>query len=353
MAFGSRGPASSRVYGAFERKLAGEWPPGLTTFTGDEMYYLDRAQHLLLDALLPKDEAPDFTLSVYGEEKVNVSTVIQAARSVGMFSPRRVVLVRDVGMLDGDAESLAHYAKHPPRDSYLLVRAPVLDRRRKLHKALLGAGQVLKFEAVKGFNPSRWSSDVTAIAKEKSVRLDNRATALLAQLCAGDLYRVASELEKIQAWLGSGTASAVNAATVQQVASSGGTMSGWAVADAVMRRDEEGALEAARGLVEGGDEPIRIVGGLAYRSRLMIKAAAMLAAGTPLPAILKDKRFGAARESLREGLEAYSLGELRSFPALLLAADRTLKSRSLNPRSVLEHLVQEMTAPGAEAAEVW
>ena len=42
---------------------------------------------------------------------------------------------------------VAEYAARPPSDSFLVVRAPVLDRRRKLHKLLAGAGRLLSFEA--------------------------------------------------------------------------------------------------------------------------------------------------------------------------------------------------------------
>ena len=107
-------------------------------------YHLDAAQGALLEHLAPGDDSA-FGLTVLGEGKIDTAEVVATARSVAMFASRRVVLLRDVAALDGEAEPLVAYAKKPPSESYLLVRAPKLDLRRPLHKAIVAAGKVLQF----------------------------------------------------------------------------------------------------------------------------------------------------------------------------------------------------------------
>ena len=51
------------------------------------------------------------------------------------------------------------------------------------------------------------------------------------------------------------------------------------------------------------------------------------------------------RDELLRGVRRYELGELLRFPALLYEADRSLKSRSIGGRAVLENLVDRMTRP--------
>ena len=68
-----------------EKELEREWPPGLTVLSGDDLYHLDRAQRRLLE-VLTQDDASDFGLTVFGEDKVDLAAVVSAARSVGMFS---------------------------------------------------------------------------------------------------------------------------------------------------------------------------------------------------------------------------------------------------------------------------
>ena len=135
---------AGQVLADLRKRIESGWPAGLTLLTGDDLYHLDRAKRALLDALVPGGPA-ELGLSVFSEERVDVGVVVSAARSVGMFSERRVVLVRDLAALDGDSEPLVRYAADPPAASYLLVRAPDLDRRRKLHQALVKSGRLLEF----------------------------------------------------------------------------------------------------------------------------------------------------------------------------------------------------------------
>ena len=126
------------------QELRSGWTSGLTVLTGDDLFHLDAAQQALLDSL--SQQADDaFGLTVFGEERVSVVTVVSAARSRGMFTERRVVFVRSFESLDGEPDALVEYASSPPQDSYLLIRAPALDLRRKLPKAMVAAGRVLDF----------------------------------------------------------------------------------------------------------------------------------------------------------------------------------------------------------------
>jgi DNA polymerase-3 subunit delta len=291
-----------------------------------------------------------YGVSVYGEERVDLGSVVAAARSPGMFAARRVVLVRDVGALEGEPGAISDYAASPPPDSYLIVRAPSLDLRRKLHKALAQAGRLLRFEAAPPEETGRLSAEVKSLAGEAGVRLEPRAAAFLAEVCGGDLYRVAAELDKLGAWVG-GEERRVSLDDVREIAVGSGLLSGWAVGDAVMLRDRSAALTALRRLIETGEEPIRIVGGLAFRARSMLRAKAMLATGARQGDAIGAARAWPYREKLERGLELYTLDELLGFPAALLEADRTLKSRSLAPLAVLEVLVERMIGASAPRGE--
>jgi DNA polymerase-3 subunit delta len=321
---GRKAPPPGVVLKQVQQQLTSGWPQGLTVLAGDAAYHLDSALEGIVGQIRPDDAESDFSMSVFGDERVDVAKVVAAARSVGMFAPRRVVLVRDAAILEGEADAVVEYGGSPPAGSYLIVRAYSLDLRRKLHKALASAGKFYRFEASGDVDPREAVAEVSAMAREQGLELKQEAVTLLAQMHGADLYRVAGELEKLRAWSGDAR-SPIGAETVREVASGGAAVSGWEVANAVMARDRESALAAARHLVDAGDEPIRIVGGLAWRARMMMQA--------------------------RMDREAcYSRNELLAFPAVLLRADRALKSRRISPRAVLEDLVDSLTrVPGGAA----
>jgi len=326
---------------ALKRELKQGWPPGLTVLSGDDLYHLDVAQKALLETLVPPD-ATDFALSVFGDERVEVATVIAAARSAAMFAPRRVVLVREVAALDGEPDALTSYAQNPPPDSYLLVRAPQLDLRRKLHKALAGGGRFLDFRVPRYLDDRDLLDEMRRLAGEKGLTLDRAAVGFIVEVTAGDLYAIDAELEKLAAWLADQPKRKVTLEAARQVAAGSQLMSGWEVADAVLLRDRAAALGAAARLVEGGDEPIRIVGGVAWRARVMLQAKARLERGEPEAAVVKATRAWGYKDNLIRGLSRYSLEELLAFPLHLLQADRALKSGAVRPRAVLESLLDRL-----------
>jgi DNA polymerase-3 subunit delta len=295
--------------------------------SGADTFHLDLAQREILAALADGDD-PGSGPTVF-EHDVEVGDVVGAARSAPMFVARRVVFVRDAALLDGEPDALAAYAAQPPGFSHLLVRAPTLDLRRALHKTLAEAGRLL--------------AEIAEMAASRGLRLEAAVAALVLDACGADLHRADRELDKIAAWLGPASDGRVDAAVVRQVCASGGLFTGWEIADAVMRRDAAAAAAAVRQLIDRGEEPLKILGGLAWRARMLLRAAAMAAAGVP---------GGDIERELRAGLARYSAAELLRFPSRLLAADRSLKSRGLDARAVLERLVDDLTAPvaGAEGA---
>lgn len=319
--------------------LAAEgWPAGLVVLGGNSAFHIDAAQRAILDAVVPA-AAGEYALTVYGDEKVAVGTVVAASRSRGMFSAQRVVLVRDLAFLDGEPEPLFEYAANPAPDSHLIIRAPVLDRRRKLHKALAQQRMFFLFELPS--DPLTAVPEIGPLALEQGLKLDREATALLAQVCDGELYRVSAELAKLAAWLG-GAKRTVVADDIRETVAGEGAMSGWEMSEAILARDRRGALSAARKLVEAGEAPIKIVGGIAWRARVMLSSKAMLDAGRSPRQVVQANRAWHFEKQLLRGLERYDMDELLAFPAHLLAADRALKSRQIAPSAVLESLVDKM-----------
>jgi DNA polymerase-3 subunit delta len=352
MAFASRaeGPWGGAALRTVLAGLRKGWPPGLTVLTGDDLYHLDQAQSKILEHLVP-DRNDAFGLSIVGDESVSTGALAGLARSTGMFAARRVVYLGDVARLEGDPEPLTDYASRPGSDSYLIVRAPKLDRKRKLHKALADAGVCLSFRLPAGnAELKELATEMTAMATARGFKMRDDAAGLLLDVCGPDLNRIASELDKIAIWLGpeESRRAPVEAATVRELVAGSGVLSGWELADAVTRRDRVEAIAAARRLLDDGDEPIRILGGLASRARSLLRAKAMIEAGVPQKSVVDSARAWYFREALAEGLKRYTMDELLAMPVRFLEADRCLKSRALDKGAVIESLVLELTSPAAE-----
>jgi DNA polymerase-3 subunit delta len=338
-------PAGLRVLEGVRRRLAtgAGWTPGLTVLTGPDLYHLDAAQRALLSALVPEGEDA-FVLTTFGEEPVSAGEIVGAARSMGMFAPRRVVLVRDVAAvaLDSDARiegacaAFGTYAENPPPGSHLLVRAPKLDVRRRFHKLLAQSEGALVFEATEGAD---FLAAVAAMARERGLKLTAEAAGGLAELCAeGDLHRASTELDKLRSWLGAEAAqTVVDLETLAPLLAGAVGGTSFQVADAVAARDGATAQRLARELIDAGESPLMFLGALAWRGRALLQAKAMLAARVPERAVQQATRLWNL-----DALRRFSMEELLRFPAALLQADRALKTGG-EPRAVVQRLLRTLT----------
>jgi len=346
----AEGPWGGAALTAVRTRIAKGWPPGLTVLTGDDLYHLDGAQAAILDHLVP-DGSALFALSIVGDLSITTGALVGAARSSGMFASRRVVLLRDVAALEGDPEPLAAFAKAPPSEGFIVVRAPKLDRKRKLHKALAEAGTCVVFRSPANTAEFRaLAAEMTSMATERGLSLEDRAAGFILEVCGNDLHRIAGELDKLAIWAGpqQGGKARIDAETVRALVAGSGLLSGWELADALTERDRREATASARRLIDAGDEPIRILGGLASRARSLLRAKAMTEAGRPAKDVVDASRAWYFKEALAKGLSRYSLPELMAMPAALLAVDRSFKSRSLDRGALLQALVAELTGPSTE-----
>ena len=326
------------------RGAAADWPAGVTLFFGADRFHLQRAWNDLTDALVPEGSG-EFALSSLGADgqALAIEQVVAEAGSMGMFAPVKIVRVLDAGLLDGEPDRLLAFAAKPPRGCYLLVRAESLDQRRKLHKALLKCGTSLEFSPPSDREQERWFAWVKELAAERELTLGRDAAAYLLAVTRGDGWAIDAELAKLQAW-NLGTKDSITLATVKDLAAGSAERSSWAVADALLDRDRARALDAMRTVLVQGEEPIRLLGGIASRSRAMLQAAGLQAAGCPKQEIVKRVRAWYYKDRLFPGLARYTEEELLRFPSILLEADRALKSGGGPAHSVMENLVERMVA---------
>ena len=301
-----------------------------------------RPSPLLTDAIAPTSDG-QMNMTVFGQDKVDVGALVGAARSVGMFSSRRVVLLHELSMLEGEPDGLIKYSKSPPAESYLIIRAPELDQRRKLHKALISAGRVLTFSNPESTDIGSAVRDAEARAKKRGLALAPEAAAFLVGIAPGDLYRMESELAKLEAWRGDDLAGPITLDEAREVAAGNDSMSGWEVANAITCRDRAAGYAAVARLVAAGEEPLRILGGIAYRVRSMLQAKALVDRGERWDPVVRATRAWYFKDQLRQGMDRYTTSELQAFPSHLLAADRALKGSALDGGTILETLVEKLT----------
>jgi DNA polymerase-3 subunit delta len=269
---------------------------------------------------------------------VTPQTVAEAAQTLPMIAPRRIVIVLQAERLfagrkrrsaDGDDEGSESPASLEPLVAYLEDPSPTttvlfvfsipdnakspeeipLAKNLKVTKVLLKAATVVVCTGLDGGKDAgQW---VEQQARAAGLAIDRQVVARLQQLAAGDTARLRSDVQKLLLYsAGRGKVTLDDLATVSGAPEYHGD--DWALVRAIEQGDAAAALRELSATLSAGGIPFQILGQIGYAVR------------TPPP----RGRFPARR--VPAAVDA------------LLRTDLALKSSGGDPRALLERLVVDL-----------
>lgn len=265
--------------------------------------------------------------ALYGDES-DASEILARAGQAPVFAARRLVIVRSAEKLPaGDGEALLDYLKEPCETTTLVFVAAKLDKRLKFSKELVARAVTIDCSPLADAQLSAW---IRAESRRIGVRLSQEASDALAQLAlslreetGGSLNLVRRELEKLAAYVPAGRPA--SAADVEAVRGGEPGASVFDLARAIADRREARALWILARNLDSGEEPLRILGALAWQFRQVWKAK-------------EQRRFGGPGTDLT-GL--FTERDLATALRLFAEADAKLKggASGSSKRLVLETVV--------------
>ena len=249
---------------------------------------------------------------MYGAE-TKVDTLIEAARTLPMMVPRRIVIVHEAEKLlipkresqaaEADQGRLEQFLQNPPAHASVVFVCGPLDERRRVVKLLLKQAEVVDCGTIyDAADAERW---VKRRAARDGGNLEPAALTTLVQRAGLDLVRLRSGLERLLLYsMGQPTITADDVRQVVPAAPEAQVDFG--IAKAIWRNDAADALRELGLALEAGGVPYMLMGQLR-------------AAAEKLPA-----------SRVPEAIEA------------VFRADLALKSSGGEPRVLLERLVVEL-----------
>ncbi|UKT64808.1 DNA polymerase III subunit delta [Pedobacter mucosus] len=170
---------------------------------GEESFYIDQVTDYIEDKLL-NDAEKGFNQTVLYGKDTDMATILGAAKRYPMMSDFQVVIVKEAQDLKwgkDDASSkeagfvLNYFEK--PLPSTILVLAfkyANFDKRKKIYKAISKSGLIFQSDLVRDYQLAAW---IEGFIKEKGYKIDQQASALLAEYLGSDLSKIANEIEKL------------------------------------------------------------------------------------------------------------------------------------------------------------
>jgi DNA polymerase-3 subunit delta len=339
-----------------ERLAKGKPVPAILLL-GEEPYLRDACRAQLIERFVP-EAARAWAVSRYSAERGETRAALDQAQTMAMLSPQQVVFLEDAEAIDklGEKnrdEAVAHlgvYLEDPAPFTLLVVEATGLDQRMKLGKLL--AEKALVVECGLGENAGERQAAAVALAraigKEQGVEFEKGAAEDLAEFVAADLMRLKTEIDKLATF--AAKKKVIARADVSALVISEKTTTVWELADLLAARQSKKAMEFLDRLLRDGEEPLQMLGAMAWMYRKLIEASEVRGATNGWQAA---RALGMRPEQAELALQnARKISKPRLLAGLhwLRNADDRLKGGGAEPRTVLEFLVTQLTGGDANAA---
>jgi len=298
---------------------------------GEDSGLVSQAVTALLKELESLDGSGALPLEEYGEvgrgapeetEIFALGPVLDACRTPPFLADRRIVVVRDVAVLDaGQIRELTDYLADPVETSALVLVSPAKRAQAALLKAVEATGLVVNTEPGSGARArSAWFAEQV---KQAPIRPDREAVEILEEHLGQDLSRLEGLLETLRSVYG--TNATVGADELAPFLGTAGAVAPWDLTDAIDSGSTEAAITAlSRFLGAGMRSPFQVLAVLHRHFGAMLrldgagitdKAAA--ASATGLSEYPAQKALAASRR----------LGHAKLARAITLLADADVALR--------------------------
>lgn len=170
---------------------------------GEEPYFIDRLQELIIDTALTEDQR-DFNLTLFYGNTANAREVISTCRQYPAFSQYKVVVVREAQLIPkqpghkDDLDLFASYAEKPLPSTILVIchKGGVL-KSKPFTDALKANNSGVIFDSNKVREGRDLETMIVNYANSLGCNIDTKATSMLADHIGTDIARLFSELDKL------------------------------------------------------------------------------------------------------------------------------------------------------------
>jgi DNA polymerase-3 subunit delta len=170
---------------------------------GDEDYFIDQVSDYI-EANVLSDAEKGFNQTVLYGKDTDIMSVLNAARRYPMMADYQVIIIKEAqamawGKEDTDKKGInpvQAYMEQPLSSTILVFcyKHGKFDKRKKVYKAIEKNGLVFESATLSESKVPAWAETYVA---GKGYKINNRASAMLAEYLGNDLSKVANELDKL------------------------------------------------------------------------------------------------------------------------------------------------------------
>ncbi|WP_305043909.1 DNA polymerase III subunit delta [Geoalkalibacter sp.] len=328
--------------GELQRALETGRIPSLLFLYGEERFLLERAYQDVL-AKVVDAAARDFNLEVFTGREATAEKVLDVCRTLPVFAPRRLVVVKDAHLLTAnDLAGFLPYLNHPVPETVLLFIGRTIDGRLGFFREFKKKGTLVEFKPL-------YDNQIPGFVKEQA-RLEGKSftedgLALFCRRQGTDLGEIQAELLKLATYVG--TRVLIDVEDVRQVVSDSRAESVFDLVNAIGQRRAAEALRLLTRMLEDGEPPLRILTMVVRHFRQLWQTAELQRLGAERGEMARRLRINPYfLDGLIAQARRFESLEFRRALAACLEVDLALKSSGGHPEAYMERLVLDLARGG-------
>jgi DNA polymerase-3 subunit delta len=304
---------------------------------GSESFYRMEIIQALSHKLITSDNR-DFNLENFDARETSVGDWLGAARTLSFLGGTKLIVIRnlhDTTLEDPEQKLLLEYITNPELDSCLVITVDKADKKRKLYKNLTAQPGALSCEAPQEAGLPNW---VKGRARSFGYELSSEAARKMVDRVGAKPGILVKELEKVMTF--AGKEKRISESMVAEVVGEIKTEDAFLFMDALKEKKAEKALLLLQNQLGHGEDPIKILGLIAWQFRTLWEVKHYQAQKYGVQKIAKQ--MGAKPYSVEKAMQHtknFNRSKLRECMKFLFEADRELKTSGRDPQGTLETLL--------------
>jgi DNA polymerase III subunit delta len=317
---------------------------------GDEPYLRDACRAALIEKFVP-EAARAWAVSRFSADRGETQAALDQAQTLPMLAPQQVVFLEDAEAIEALGEKareqmlerIVAYLQDPAPFTVFVIEAEKLDMRMLLGKKLAELTVVVEVSLSERAEERIDAAEALAktMAKEHGITFEKGAAEDLAEFVNGDLMRLKTEVAKLATF--AARRKTIRREDISLLVISEKTTTIWEVADLLASHQPRKALEFIDRLLREGEEPVMMVGGMAWMYRKLVEASELRGITNGWQAA---KALGMRPEQAELAIRCarrVSRDRLLDGVRALQEADNRLKGGVKDVRAIMEFLVWRLS----------
>lgn len=314
---------------------------------GTEPYFVQNIKTGIEKALYSNHDEAD--ISIYDLEETPVEAAVTDAETYPFFSDKKLIIANNPVFLKAGNDKLSfehqtskleQYLEAPAPYSILVIIAPYekLDERKKIVKLLKKTATVALCEPVKDHHFNQW---IDRIAKENGITVEPAAHEIFEAELAGNLHMLQNELKKMALYIGQN--GMITKPLAEQLISRTANSTAIGLVDAVIAKDLNQAIRIYQDLEKMKEEPIALIGLLAFQFRTILRVKLMKAKGYSQQQMQKQLGIHPYVVKIAMSREkSFSVERLETIVKKLAETDARMKLGRMDKRLAFELLLHDL-----------